>query len=87
MSYNKSERARAYLSDEFFLELVESQKLLYRNNIFDSNENDVEVREKNFLKLKVMDEFIATIQALADDKQIAQKRWKIPIPLREVLIQ
>ena len=77
MSYNKSERARAYLSDEFFLELVESQKLLYRNNIFDSNECDVEVREKNFLKLKVMDEFIATIQALADDKQIAQKRWKI----------
>jgi len=77
MSYNKSERARAYLSDEFFLELVENQKLLYRNNIFDSNEYDVEVREKNFLKLKVMDEFIASIQALADDKQIAQKRWKI----------
>ena len=77
MSYNKSERARAYLSDEFFLELVENQKLLYRNNIFDSNENDVEVREKNFLKLKVMDEFMATIQALADNKQIAEKRWKI----------
>jgi hypothetical protein len=77
MSYNKSERARAYLSDEFFLELVESQKLLYSNNIFGSNEYDVEVREKNFLKLKVMDEFIATIQALADDKQIAEKRWKI----------
>lgn len=77
MSYNKSERARAYLSDEFFLELIESQKLLYQNNIFDSNEFDVEVREKNFLKLKVMDEFIATIQALADDKQIADKRWKI----------
>ena len=77
MSYNKSERARAYLSDEFFLELVESQKVLYRNNIFDSNEYDVEVREKNFLKLKVMDEFIASIQALADDKQIAEKRWRI----------
>jgi hypothetical protein len=77
MSYNKSERARAYLSDEFFLELVESQKSLYSSNIFDSNEYDVEVREKNFLKLKVMDEFIATIQALADDKQIAEKRWKI----------
>ena len=77
MSYNKSERARAYLSDEFFLELVESQKLLYSNNIFGSNEYDVEVREKNFLKLKVMDEFIASIQALADDKQIAEKRWKI----------
>ena len=77
MSYNKSERARAYLSDEFFLKLVESQKSLYSNNIFDSNEYDVEVREKNFLKLKVMDEFLATIQALADDKQIAEKRWRI----------
>ena len=77
MSYNKSERARAYLSDEFFLELVESQKSLYSSNIFDSNEYDVEVREKNFLKLKVMDEFMATIQALADNKQIAEKRWKI----------
>lgn len=77
MSYNKSERARAYLSDEFFLELVESQKSLYSSNIFGSNEYDVEVREKNFLKLKVMDEFIATIQALADDKQIAEKRWRI----------
>lgn len=74
---NKSERAQTYLMDEFFIELVESQKVLYRSNIFDSNENDVEVREKNFLKLKVMDEFIATIQALADNKQIAQKRWKI----------
>ena len=77
MSYNKSERARVYLSDEFFLELVESQKSLYSSNIFDSNEYDVEVREKNFLKLKVMDEFMATIQALADNKQIAEKRWKI----------
>jgi hypothetical protein len=77
MSYNKSERARAYLSDEFFLELVESQKSLYSSNIFGSNEYDVEVREKNFLKLKVMDEFLATIQALADDKQIAEKRWRI----------
>ena len=77
MSYNKSERARAYLSDEFFLELVESQKSLYSSNIFDSNEYDVEVREKNFLKLKVMDEFMASIQALADDKQIAEKRWRI----------
>jgi hypothetical protein len=74
---NKAERAQAYLMDEFFIELVETQKLLYSNNIFTSNEYDVEVREKNFLKLKVMDEFIATIQALADNKQIAQKRWKI----------
>jgi hypothetical protein len=74
---NKSERARTYLGDEFFMELVEKQKLLYRNNIFESNDEDVEVRERNFLKLKVMDEFLASIQSLADDKLIEDKKWKI----------
>lgn len=74
---NKSERARTYLGDEFFMELVEKQKLLYRNNIFESNDEDVDVRERNFLKLKVMDEFLASIQSIADDKLIEDKKWKI----------
>lgn len=74
---NKSERAKAYLGDEFFMELVETQKLLYRNNIFESNDEDVDVRERNFLKLKVMDEFLASIQSLADNKLIEDKKWKI----------
>lgn len=74
---NKSERARAYLGDEFFMELVENQKVLYRSNIFESNDEDIDVRERNFLKLKVMDEFLASIQSLADNKLIEDKKWKI----------
>lgn len=74
---NKSERARTYLGDEFFMELVEKQKALYRINIFESNDEDVDVRERNFLKLKVMDEFLASIQSIADDKLIEDKKWKI----------
>lgn len=74
---NKSERARAYLGDEFFMELVETQKSLYRSNIFESNDEDIDVRERNFLKLKVMDEFLASIQSLADNKLIEDKKWKI----------
>lgn len=72
-----SSRASAYLHDEFFLELVENQRLLYKNNIFNSADNDVEVRERNFIKLKVLDELMASIQAVADDKQIEDKKWKI----------
>ena len=74
---NKSERARVLLSDEFFMELVENQKLLYKNNIFNSDENDVEFREKSLIKLRAIEEFEASIQAIADDKQINAKKWKI----------
>jgi|688.fasta_scaffold02677_12 conjugal transfer/entry exclusion protein len=72
-----SSRASAYLHDEFFLELVENQRTLYKNNIFNSADNDIEIRERNFIKLKVLDELIASIQAVSDDKQIVDKKWKI----------
>lgn len=74
---NKSERARVLLSDEFFMELVENQKMLYKNNIFNSSEDDVEFREKSLVKLRAIEEFEASIQAIADDKQINAKKWKI----------
>jgi len=74
---NKAERENTYLTDEFFMELVENQKLLYKNNIFNSNENDVEFREKSLIKLRAIEEFEASIQAIADDKQINAKKWKI----------
>ena len=74
---NKAERANVYLNDEFFIELVEKQKMLYKNNIFNSAEDDVEFREKSLIKLRAIEEFEASIQAIADDKQIKAKKWKI----------
>ena len=73
---SKSDQASRLLNDDFFKELVESQKLLYKNNIFNSAEDDVEFREKSIIKYREIEEFIASIQAIADDKQIADKRWK-----------
>jgi hypothetical protein len=74
---NKAERANALLGDEFFVELVENQKVLYKNNIFNSDENDVEFREKSLIKLRAIEEFEASIQAIADGMQIEAKKWKI----------
>lgn len=74
---NKAERAQAYLTDEFFLDLVEQQKVLYINNIVNSSAEDVEGREMNYLKLRVLEEFIASIQSIADDKLVERKRWKV----------
>lgn len=74
---NKPDRAKVLLSDEFFMELVENQKLLYKNNIFNSSEDDVELREKSLIKYRAIEELLASIQAIADDKQIKAKKWKI----------
>lgn len=74
---NKSERAKLLLSDDFLMELVENQKMLYKNNIFNSNEDDVELREKSLIKYRAIEELLSSIQAVADDKQIKQKKWKI----------
>ena len=74
---NNAERAQAYLNDEFFQGVVEKQRLLYINNIVNSSAEDVEVREMNYLKLRVLDEFTASIQSIADDKLVEKRRWKV----------
>ena len=74
---NHAERAQAYLQDEFFLDVVEKQRQLYISNIVNSSAEDVEGREVNYLKLRVLDEFIASIQSIADNKLVERKRFKI----------
>jgi hypothetical protein len=74
---SRPEQASRLLNDDFFKELVENQKVLYKNNIFNSAENDFDFREKSLIKYRAIEEFIASIQAIADDKQIANNRWKI----------
>ena len=74
---NQAERAQAYLQDEFFLDVVEKQRQLYISNIVNSSAEDVEGREMNYLKLRVLDEFIASIQSIADDKLVERRRFKV----------
>ena len=74
---NNAERAQAYLNDEFFLGVVEKQREFYTNNIVNSSPEDVEGREMNYLKLRVLDEFIASFQTIADDKLVEKRRFKI----------
>ena len=74
---NQAERAQAYLQDEFFLDVVEKQRQLYISNMINSSAEDVEGREMNYLKLRVLDEFIASIQSIADDKLVERRRFKV----------
>jgi hypothetical protein len=71
---NKAERAKNYLMDEFFMELLNAQKDLYKSYIFGSAEHDVEGREKALVKLKAIEEFEASLQSLVQQSEIDKRR-------------
>ena len=74
---NKQERARNYLMDEFFIELLEAQKDLYKSYIFGSAEHDVEGRERALVKLRAIEEFEASLQSFVQQGEIDKKRFKV----------
>lgn len=74
---NQEIRAASLLNDDFFKDVVEKQRQLYINNILNSADDDVELRERSRLKLRGLDEFIASLESIAADREIKEKRWKI----------
>lgn len=74
---NEAERAKSLLGDEFFMGVVEKQRLLYIRNILNSAEDDVEFRERSLLKHRALDDFIATLESIAAQTEIDKRRWKI----------
>ena len=71
------ERAAALLKDEFFLSVVKAQQELYINNILNSPETDVDLRERSLIKHRAIAEFIASIESIAVQTEIDKKRWRI----------
>jgi hypothetical protein len=72
-----NERAKTLLGDEFFQTLVDKQKKLYIDNILNSSEEDIDVRERSIIKLRAIDEFVASIESISRDKDVDKKRLKI----------
>ena len=74
---NKVDRAKNLLLDDFFLELINSQKEVYKSYIFGSSDHDVDGREKALVKLRAIEEFEASIRSIAKDDEIEKKRFKV----------
>ena len=77
MIENPVERAIHLLSDEFFQEVVKKQRESYIYTILNSPEDQVDVRERALLKLRGLDEFIASLESTAKTADVVKKRWKI----------
>jgi hypothetical protein len=74
---NYPERAQRLLTDDFFLDVVKRQREAYISLILNSLDTDVDVRERALLKYKAVEEFVASIQSIADDRTIEKKRFRI----------
>lgn len=71
-----AERAATLLRDEFFMDVVKKQQEMYIQVILNSREEDVDLRERALIKHRAIEEFIASIQSIADKKEIEKKRIK-----------
>ena len=74
---NPTERAKGLLTDEFFNGVVEKQRQMYISTILNSAEDAIDVRERTLMKLRALDEFIASIESIAKSGEIKEKRFKI----------
>jgi len=74
---NKSERASTLLKDEWFQDEIESIRESLVSQIVNSGELDIDIRERMYLKIRLLDEIIGHFEAIAADNVIAKKRWKI----------
>lgn len=74
---NKVDRAKTFLMDEFFVELLEAQKEVYKSYIFGSADHDVEGRERALVKLRTIEEFESSIRSIAEQGEIDKRRIKV----------
>jgi uncharacterized protein (DUF1778 family) len=70
------ERAKTLLGDEFFLDVVKKQREGYISLILNSAEDDVETRERSIVKVRALDEFMATLESISKEGEILKKRLK-----------
>ena len=71
------ERAKALLGDEFFSDVVKKQREMYIQMILNSAEDDVETRERSIVKIRALDEFVATLESISKQGEITKKRLSI----------
>lgn len=70
------ERAKTLLGDEFFLDVVKKQREAYISLILNSAEDDVETRERSIVKIRALDEFMATLESISKEGEILKRRLK-----------
>jgi len=65
------------LNDESFKEVMDNIIQDHLNVITYSNDNEVELRERAYQRIKTTKELLAHLQSIVDSSKIEDARWKI----------
>ena len=74
---NKAERAQTLLTDDWFQEEIDSIRKSLISQLTNSDETDIDIRERCYLKLRALDEIIGHFSSIASSDQLVKRRWKI----------
>lgn len=74
---NKADRAQTLLNDDWFKEEIDSIRNTLISQITNSSEHDIELRERAYLKLRLLDEIMGHFSSIAASDQLVKRRWKI----------
>lgn len=73
----KQEAIKNVLQSQEFLDVVRDLRENQLNRIIYSNEDEAKEREKAYVRVKTIDELMATLESIAKDGDIKEKAWKI----------
>ncbi len=73
----KSDWANNLINDEHFAAVFKELQEVQLNRIINSKEHDIQEREAAFTKLNAIQDVLAHIESMADQRKINEKRWKI----------
>ena len=73
----KSEAFRNLLQSQELLDEVEAMKKELMDLIINSDDDEKEVREAAYMRIKVINELMARFESIAKDDDIKDKAWKI----------
>jgi len=73
----RNEWANNLINDSHFREVFAELQQIQVNRIINSAERDIEEREAEYSKLSAIQDVLAHIESMADQRKINEKRWKI----------
>ena len=73
----KAEWANNLINDEHFKNVFSELQNIQVSRIINSQERDIEEREAAYSKLSAIQDVLAHIESMADQRKINEKRWKI----------
>jgi hypothetical protein len=73
----RSDWANNLINDEHFATVFTELRDVQLNRIINSKENDIQERENAYSKLNAIQDVLAHIESMADQRKINEKRWKI----------